>query len=315
MRELYPPLRPNQTWELDVTAPHTIYLEECGNHQGIPVIFLHGGPGKGCNERHRRYFNPEKYRIVIFDQRGSGRSTPQGCTLANTTADLISDMESIRAKLDIDKWLIYGGSWGAALGLLYAQEFPERVTGMILRGTFLARKCDLDWFSGEGVGRLLPDHWEKFIAPVPPDLRDDLISAYYSMVHGEDVKDRLAAAKAWYEWSGRVVTYLMTEGGMECGSDEKILNEVSIETHYARHQYFIDENQILSNAGRIPDVPVMIIHGRRDLTCTLDASWKLHRAIPGSELSIVPNGGHLAGEGVLVDALVSATDKLSDILK
>jgi proline iminopeptidase len=315
MQDLYPPLQPYHSWELDVAAPHKIYVEESGNHEGIPVIFLHGGPGKGCNERHRRYFNPDKYRIVIFDQRGSGRSTPQGCTLVNTTHDLLADMELIRITLGIEKWLIYGGSWGAALGLLFAQQFPERITGMILRGTFLARKCDLDWFSGEGAGRLLPDYWEKFIGPVPEEVREDPVSAYYAKVHGEDTDDRIAAARAWNEWSGRVVTYLMVEGPMESIPDEKVLNEVSIETHYAKHHYFIDENQILQNAGRIPVVPIMIIHGRRDLTCTLDASWKLHRALPGSELTIVPNGGHLAGEGVLIDALVSATDRMIDILK
>lgn len=315
MRELYPVLKPNHTMNLDVGGPHKIYLEECGNPAGIPVIFLHGGPGKGCNERHRRYFNPKKYRIVIFDQRGSARSTPMGCVRDNTTQDLISDMERIRTMLGIDRWLVYGGSWGAALGLLYTQQYPERVSGMILRGTFLARKSDLDWFSGSGVGRLLPDHWEKFMEPVPEQLKGNPVASYYARVHGDDKADRLAAARAWSEWSGRVVTYLMTEGSMESMPDEQILNEVSIETHYARHQYFIEENQILQNVHKIPKVPVMIVHGRRDLTCTLDASWDLHRALPQSELSIVPNGGHLAGEGVMIDALVGATDRMVDLLK
>ena len=314
MRQLYPPLQANRTWELGVTEPHVIYVEECGNPDGAAVIFLHGGPGKGCNERHRRYFDPDRYRIVIFDQRGSRRSMPRGCTVENTTHGLIADMELIRSTLDIDRWLIYGGSWGAALGLLYTEKYPERVTGMILRGTFLARRRDLDWFSREGVGRLLPDHWEKFISQVPPGQKNDPVTAYYYMVHNGDDRTRLAAAKAWYEWSGRVVSYLMTEGTMYNEPDDTILNEVSIETHYAQHRYFIEEDQILLNSHRIPDVPVMIIHGRRDLTCTLDASWKLHRALPGSELTIVPNGGHLAGEDVLIDALVGATDKMKDLL-
>ena len=315
MRELYPDLRPGNTVMLDVGGPHRIYLEECGNPAGIPVIFLHGGPGKGCNERHRRYFNPKEYRIVIFDQRGSARSTPQGCIRENTTQDLISDMERIRTTLGIDRWLVYGGSWGAALGLLYAEQFPKRVTGMILRGTFLARKSDLDWFSGNGVGRLLPDYWEKFMESVPEQDRRNPVASYYSRVHGDDPADRLAAAKAWSEWSGRVVTYLMTEGSMESMPDEQVLNEVSIETHYAEHGYFIEENQILRNIDRIPQIPVIIVHGRRDLTCTLSASWDLHRSLPQSELNIVPNGGHLAGEGVMIDALVGATDRMIDLLK
>lgn len=315
MRDLYPPLKPNQVRRLDVDDPHSLYLEECGNPEGVPVIFLHGGPGKGCNERHRRYFNPGRYRIIIFDQRGAARSSPAGCTQNNTTHDLIADMERIRNEFHIEKWLIYGGSWGAALGLLYAQQYPERVTGMILRGTFLARKSDLEWFTGNGVGRLLPDHWEKFIAPVPPSLQQDPVASYFSRVHGDDENDRLMAAKAWSEWSSRVVTYLMTEGPVEVQADEQVINEVSIETHYARHHYFIEEDQILRNVRRIPDVPIFIVHGRRDLTCTLEASWKLHRAVSGSELQIVPNGGHLAGEGVMIDALVSATDRMLGLLK
>lgn len=314
MRELYPVLQPNFSRQLDVDGTHSIYLEESGSPDGIPVIFLHGGPGKGCNERHRRYFDPARYRIVIFDQRGAARSTPNGCTRQNTTQDLIADMERIRTELHIDKWLVYGGSWGAALGLLYTQQHPERVTGMILRGTFLARKYDLDWFSSDGAGRLLPDHWEKFINPIPAKMRNNPVDSYYARVHGDDESDRLAAAKAWYDWSLRVVTYLMTEGAMENLPDKQVLNEVSIETHYAYHRYFIEEDQILRNAHLIPDIPVIIIHGRRDITCTADASWKLHRAIPGSKLHIIPNGGHLAGEGVIIDALVSATDRMLDIL-
>ena len=314
MHDLYPVLQPNRVRRLEAGGPHSIYLEESGNPDGIPVIFLHGGPGKGCNERHRRYFNPARYRIVIFDQRGAARSTPNGCTQQNTTMDLIDDMERIRNELQIDKWLVYGGSWGAALGLLYTQQHPERVTGMVLRGTFLARKHDLEWFSSDGAGRLLPDHWEKFINPVPESLRENPVASYYARVHGDDKQDRLAAAKAWNEWSGRVVTYLMTEGAMENLPDAQILSEVSIETHYAYHHYFIEDDQILRNAHRIPDIPVIIVHGRRDITCTPDASWQLHRAIPGSELHIIANGGHLAGEGVMIDALVAATDRMLDLL-
>ena len=315
MRELYPPLQPNRVLRLDMAHPHRIYVEESGNPHGIPVVFLHGGPGKGCNERHRRYFNPAHYRIVIFDQRGAARSTPAGCTSSNSTQDLIADMERIRTELQIEKWLVYGGSWGAALGLLYTQQYPERVTGLILRGTFLARKYDLDWFSGDGAGSLLPDYWEKFMAPIPASMREDAVAWYYTRVHGDDDNERLAAARAWNEWSIRVVTYLMHEGSLESVSDTQVLNEVAIETHYAYHRYFIHEDQILRDAASIPHVPVIIVHGRRDITCTLDASWKLHRALPGSEMHIVPNGGHLAGEDTMIDALVSATDRMPGLLK
>jgi len=315
MRELYPDIEPFSTQQIQPDKLHSIYFEECGNVNGLAVIFIHGGPGSGCNANHRRYFNPDKYRIIIFDQRGCNRSTPQGETRNNTTQLLITDMENIRQQLDIDKWLVFGGSWGATLGLSYAQVHPERVCGMILRGTFLARQLDMDWFINGGARHICPDYWTEFVSIIPEHERDDLVSAYYRRLHGDHKQEKIAAAQAWSNWAGQLVTYLIPEVDAEEQDIVKLIHEVSIETHYAKHKYFIEENQILSNVDKLPDVPVRIIHGRRDLTCTLDASWALHKAISHSELHIVEQGGHLAGEPVMRDALIKATDDMTKQLR
>ena len=314
MRELYPEIEASGNYRLEVDKVHTLYVEETGNPQGIPVIFLHGGPGSGCNENHRRYFNPKKYRIVIFDQRGCHRSEPVGETKNNSTPELVRDIELIRERLGIDQWLVFGGSWGVTLGLVYAQSHPARVLALILRGTFLARQKDLSWFAEQGASRIFPDFWQEFTQVIPAAERHDLISAYHTRVHGDNRKEREEAAVAWSKWAGRIVTYLLPgvdPHGYAPGDVGKTVHEVLIETHYAKHRYFIAENQILNNVDKLPPVPIRIIHGRRDLTCTLDASWSLHRAIPDSELVIVKEGGHLAGEPVMVDALVTATDEMA----
>ena len=315
MRELYPEIRATRSYRLKVDQVHTLYVEETGNTRGIPVIFLHGGPGSGCNENHRRYFNPKKYRVVLFDQRGCHRSTPAGETKNNSTQDLLQDIERIREHLGIDQWMVFGGSWGATLGLLYAQSHPSRVLALVLRGTFLARQTDLDWFGRHGASMVFPDYWREFTEIIPADERHDLVSAYHARVHGADRKLRQAAALAWSKWAGRLVTYLLPGAGYEPGDVDKTVCEVLIETHYAKHRYFIPENRILDNVAHLPAVPVRIIHGRRDLTCTLDASWSLHQALPDSELVVVKEGGHLAGEPVMVDALVTATDEMAKRLR
>jgi proline iminopeptidase len=315
MRSLYPELSPNAVGELAAGGGHAVYFEESGNPDGIPVVFLHGGPGSGSNENHRRYFDPDRYRIIIFDQRGCNRSTPRGETRDNTTWDLVGDMEAMRAELGIDRWLLFGGSWGAALALLYAQTHPDRVSGMILRGTFLARREDLDWFTRCGDNRVFPDFWEDFIDLIPENERGDPVEAYYRRVHGDDREESLRAARAWSRWAGAIVTWMLPEAPQQAVDDEQVLNEVRIETHYARHRYFIEENRILDNVDKLPSVPIHIIHGRRDMTCTLSASWQLHRALPDSRLTIVREGGHLAGEPVMTDALVTATDEMATRLK
>ena len=322
MRELYPEIEPVNTFHLDTGSVHSIYVEEAGNRAGIPVVFLHGGPGSGCNPNHRRYFDPERYHIIIFDQRGCNRSTPQGEVQENTTALILQDMESIRHHLNIDKWLLFGGSWGATLALLYAETHPDRVSGMVLRGAFLARQRDLDWFIRDGVNRFLPDEWIKLVEVVPEDKRQDLIAAFHEIMHGSDDPDRQKAARAWSSWCTRVVTWNLTavqdtpsgenDSAAETrDNDQKTINEVRIETHYALNRYFIRENQILDDIGKLPEVPVHLVHGRQDITCLPQASWQLHQEIPASTLEILSGTGHLAGENAMINALVRATDKMA----
>ncbi len=316
-RELYPALCAAQTWRLDAGELHRIYVEESGNPAGIPVIFLHGGPGSGCNENHRRYFNPDKYRIIIFDQRGCHRSTPQGECQENTSQDLIADMERIRRELRIDKWLLFGGSWGAALALLYAQTHPQHVSGLILRGTFLARQQDLDWFIKRGASHIFPDFWEDFISIIPAAERDDLIAAYHRRMHGDDKHTQQQAAASWAAWAMRTVTWMLADREINSAAPEDIttqVHEVKIETHYAKHRYFLAPDQLLRHSDYLPDVPAIIIHGRKDMTCLPEAAWSLHKKLPGSSLRIIKDGGHLAGEPAMVDALITATDEMAAVL-
>ncbi len=314
MKPLYPEIENYQSHTLSSNADHQVYFEESGNPEGLPVIFLHGGPGSGCNENHRRYFNPEKYRIIIFDQRGCNRSGPQGTVKDNTTQYLLMDIEAIRKQLKINRWLIFGGSWGATLGLLYAQAFPKCVSGMVLRGTFLAREQDLKWFAQEGANRIFPEYWAKFVEGIPEAERSDLVDAYYRRVHEGDKETCERFARAWSEWASKVVTWTLREVEEEPEDIQKLVNQVRIESHYAKHHYFIKENQILNNIDKLPDVPIIIIHGRYDLTCPLISSWSLHEVLPRSELIIVPDAGHLAGEPPMIDALITATDRMAELL-
>jgi proline iminopeptidase len=311
MKELYPPLAARQSFHLRVDQDHEIYVEESGNPQGIPVLFLHGGPGSGCNENHRRYFDPRRWRIVIHDQRGANRSRPRGATDFNTTDHLLADIERIRDKLGIGSWVVFGGSWGATLGLLYAQRCPQRVLAMILRGAFLARRDDLEWFTSGGASRVFPDRWEQLHAALPEAASEGLVEACHRLLNGPDAAARQRAAQAWSTWAGAIVTWLLPPSAGETEPPDLVLDKVGIEVHYARNRYFIAENQVLRDVDRLPRVPIRLVHGRRDLTCTLDSSWRLHRAIAGSELEIVRDGGHLAGEPVMIDALVRATDEFA----
>ncbi len=315
MRELYPEIEPYHVFSLQVDPLHTLYVEECGNRDGAPVIFLHGGPGAGCSARHRRYFDPRYYRIIVFDQRGTNRSTPRACVEDNTTQHLLDDLEAIRRHLELDKWLLFGGSWGATLILLYAQAHPQHVAGLIVRGTFLARCRDLNWFiSAQGLGKIFPDYWQDFAAVIPEAERSDMAAAFYRRVHDGGRSIREQAVRAWATWSGRTVSYLLPGLDSKNFAPEDMqaaMQEVRIETHYAKHDYFIEENQILNNVHRLPAVPIHIIHGRRDLTCLPEASWALHQALPGSTLTIVEDGGHLAGTAAMVDALIGATDAMA----
>ncbi len=322
MRALFPEIEPFDSFYLKTASAHKIYVEQCGNRNGVPVVFLHGGPGSGCNPNHRRYFCPDTYRIVIFDQRGCHRSTPRGDVNDNSTDLILQDIEEIRNRLDIKRWLLFGGSWGATLALLYAESFPENISGIILRGSFLARQRDLDWFIKDGVSRIFPQQWETLNSIVDETSRGDLISAYYKLIHHGSEEEKKAAAEIWSDWCTRIVTWNLpvTESDSEerqpdFDETQKIIDEVSIETHYAKHRYFIEDNQILLNISQVPAVPVHIIHGRQDITCLPESSWLLHNSLPDSTLQWLPNSGHLAGEPAMIDALVSATDRFAKILK
>jgi len=312
MLTLFPAIEPVRQHQIQVDPLHRIYVEQSGNLSGLPVIFIHGGPGAGSSENHRRYFDPALYHIINFDQRGCNRSSPQGETRNNTTADLLADIELIRVQLGIEKWIIFGGSWGATLGLLYAEHYPQRVLGMVLRGVFLARQADRDWFFQDGVKRIFPDAWDRFCNYIDPGRQHDLVCAYYDCIHQGDSALAVAAATEWSRWTGTIVSWTMNTSDYYHAADiNRMMNEVRIETHYARHAYFIAENCILDRIRQVPEVPIMIIHGRRDLTCTLDAAWQLHQALPDSELKIVHEGGHLASEPVMVDALINATNRMA----
>jgi len=315
MKSLYSELEIFASDMLEIDSGHSVYYEQAGNESGIPVIFLHGGPGSGCSENHRRYFNPEKYRIILFDQRGCNRSTPNGFVENNSTQDILNDIESIRKELNIDKWLLFGGSWGATLALLYAEQFSKHVSAIILRGTFLARQCDFDWFAKTGVNKIFPDYWQEFISCFNEDEKKHFIKVLYERVFSNDKAVQSEAAKTWSLWAGRVVTHsLVNEYILEIEDEDKLISEVKIEMHYATNKYFINENQILDNISKVPDVPVMIIHGRKDLTCLPESSWSVHKALPESNLTIVPEAGHLASEPAMIDALITATDEMAKLL-
>ncbi|MBI1423686.1 MAG: prolyl aminopeptidase [Gammaproteobacteria bacterium] len=311
MRSLYPPIQPYNTFTLGVEPPHELYVEECGTPDGLPVVFLHGGPGAGCEAYHRQFFDPEKYRIVLFDQRGCGRSTPHAELQGNTTQALIGDIETIRQRLGINQWVVFGGSWGSTLALAYAQAHPDRVLGLILRGIFLCRQREIDWFYQEGASRIFPDVWEKFLEPIPAAEHDALVKAYYQRLTSDDEFTRMQAAKAWSLWEGRTSTLIGSQKVLDhFGSGHTALSLARIECHYFMHQSFLRENQLLDDAQLIQDIPGIIVQGRYDVVCPLESAWELHRAWPGSILQIIPDAGHSATETGITNALVKATDDM-----
>ena len=316
LKELYPEINEFNSFILETSSPHRVYVEQAGNKSGIPIIFLHGGPGSGCNENHRRYFDPKKYHIILFDQRGCHRSVPNGDEVNNTTQDIIDDIEAIRKKLNIDKWVLFGGSWGATLTLLYAEHYPQHVLGIILRGTFLARKQDLSWFINHGVNRIYPDYWSEYLSIFNEDEKNNLLDSMHNHIFSDNRTIQLIAAKAWSLWTGRIVTHCFEEEYAldENEDDEKLINDVKLEIHYAKNNYFIKENEIINNIKNIPKVPITIVHGRSDITCLPEASCSLHEILSNSKLILVPNAGHLAGEPKITNALICATDEMSNLV-
>lgn len=314
MRQLYPDIKPNQTWNLK-RGIHSIYVEECGNPAGIPIFFLHGGPGTGCLPSHRRFFNPEVYRIILFDQRGCGRSTPHCCLEENTTDHLIDDIDAIRMHLNINTLVLFGGSWGSTLALAYAQKYPSFVAGLILRGIFLCTPEEIQWFYQSGTNHLYPDYWEDFISLVDIDDRHNMVAAYHKLLSSSNEITRMSAAKAWVRWENRCseLTYHDHHSDKEAYSPAA-LAMATIENHYFSNNSFLNPNQLIENIDKISHIPAVIVHGRYDTICPLKNAWLLHQSLHASQLNIIPATGHSAFEPGNIDALIKASNHFSTLL-
>ncbi|CAM3614716.1 prolyl aminopeptidase [Smaragdicoccus niigatensis] len=315
MRTLYPAIEPYETGFLTTADGQEIYWETSGNPDGKPVVFLHGGPGAGSAPWHRQFFDPAAYRIVLLDQRGCGRSRPHvadGADLSlNTTDHLIDDLEALRELLGIDQWQVFGGSWGSTLSLAYAQRHPNRVTELVLRGIFLLRRAELDWFYNGQTGWAFPDLWEQFLAPVPPaDRERDLIEVYRELLNSNDRAVAEAAAIAWTTWEAATLSLLPDEERVRSSADPRYaLAFAGLENHYFCHAGFLREGQLLDEASKIEDIPTVIVHGRYDLVCPARNAWDLHKVLPNSTLIIVEDAGHAASEPGIVHHLVETTDR------
>jgi proline iminopeptidase len=314
-RTLYPDFQPFETGMLDVGDGHRLYWELSGNPEGKPAVFLHGGPGGGSSPKHRRQFNPEKYKILVFDQRGCGRSTPFASLEANTTWHLVADIEKLRTEVaKVEQWLVFGGSWGSTLSLAYAQAHPERVTELVLRGIFLFHQNELDWLYRYGASELFPEGWDDFNSLVPRDERGDLVSAYRRRLTAADPATQLAAAKAWSNWEGLTVTLLPDpEMLAEFTEDSRAIAIARIENHYMANNGWLDEGQLLAGAEKLRNIPGVIVQGRHDNCTPPSAAWKLKKAWPEVDLQIVPDGGHLYSEPGILDGLIRATDKFAGL--
>ncbi|MBS3963550.1 MAG: prolyl aminopeptidase [Methylomonas sp.] len=315
MKQLYPDITPFNTFFLETGSVHRVYVEQSGNPAGIPVIFLHGGPCSGTKPHHRCFFDPERYHIVLMDQRACGLSQPFGETLSNTTQDLIEDIERIRLALRVEQWLLFGGSWGATLALLYAQRYPKHVGAMILRGVFLARASDMDWFLGHGAHKIYPQAWSDLLDSVGANSADGLLARLCEAIFSADDTAVQNATRGWQAWGAQVAL-----GTDYRGSDINeplsvpLIQQTRMELNFARHSYFLAENQILAAIDSIQHIPTRIIHGQNDLTCPLEAAWRLHKAMPQSYYRVLPRSGHVAHGDEMVDALVSATDEMAQRL-
>lgn len=311
LRTLYPEIEPYDTGMLKVSDLHTLYYEQSGNANGKPVVFLHGGPGGGTNPKCRRFFDPAVYRIVLFDQRGCGKSTPHAELHENTTWNLVNDIERIRGHLGIDRWQVFGGSWGSTLALAYAQTHPERVTELVLRGIFMLRRWELEWFYQKGCDALYPDAWETYLKAIPEVEHGDLMSAYYRRLTSSDPIERVEAARAWSVWEGATSYLWQDESHIQSsGEDEFALAFARIECHYFVHGGFFEhDDQLLRNVDRIRKIPAVIVQGRYDVVCPMRSAWDLHRAWPEADLRIVQDAGHSAFEPGNISELINATDR------
>jgi proline iminopeptidase len=310
-RTQYPPIEPFDTGYLAVGDGHEIYYEQSGNPQGKPALFVHGGPGGGGDANARRFFDPARYRIVVFDQRGSGRSRPHASLEANTTWHLVADMERLRRRLEIERWLVFGGSWGSTLALAYAETHPEAVSELVLRGIFLLRQLELTWFYQVGASLVFPEQWQKFVAPIPPSERHDLLGAFHRRLLSDDPAVQLSAARAWSIWEGATSSLKPNpKREAEFGTPEFALALARIEAHYfVNRGFFTHENQLLDGVERIRRISAVIVHGRYDVVCPIDTAFELHRRWPEADFRIVPDAGHSAYEPGITAELIAATDR------
>jgi proline iminopeptidase len=312
-RSLYPEIEPFETGFLDVGDGHTIYWERIGTKGAKPAVFLHGGPGGGISPRHRRVFDPARYDVILFDQRGCGRSTPFASLDANTTWHLVADIERLRSMIGVEKWLVFGGSWGSTLALAYAETHPERVSELVVRGIYTLTKAELDWYYQFGVSEMFPDKWERFLAPIPVEERGDMMGAYRKRLVGDDRRAQVEAAIAWSQWEGQTITLLPEPSTSDVfGEADYALAFARIENHYFVHAGWLEEGQLLRDAGKLKGIPGVIVHGRYDMPCPAKYAWALHKAWPDAEFFLVEGAGHAYSEPGILDRLIYATDKFAD---
>ena len=312
MRTLYPAIDPYASGHLDVGDGHSIYWERAGTPGAKPAIFLHGGPGGGISPDHRRLFDPERYDVLLFDQRGCGRSTPHASLDANSTWHLVADIERLRVMMGADQWLVFGGSWGSALALAYAQSHPDHVSELVLRGIFTLRRQEIDWYYQEGASRIYPDKWERFLAPIAEKDRGDLLHAYHQILTGEDRTAQVAAARAWSVWEGETIR-LLPDAALSATHDEDAfaLAFARIENHFFVHRGWLEEGQLIRDAGKLRDIPGVIVQGRYDMACPAETAWALHRAWPEARFEMIEGAGHAYNEPGILDALIRATDSFA----
>jgi proline iminopeptidase len=313
LRTLYPPIEPYETGMLDVGDGHSVYYERSGTPGAKPAVFLHGGPGGTISPKHRSLFHPEAYDVLLFDQRGCGQSTPHAELEANTTWHLIADIERLRVLAGVDTWLVFGGSWGSALALAYAQTHPDHVSELVLRGIFTVRQSELDWYYQFGASEVHPDKWEDFVAPIPPTERGDIAAAYRKRLTGDDEAARLEAAKAWSLWEGRAITLLPDPENDHFGDPHFALAFARIENHYFVHKGWLEDDQLIRNAGKLHGIPGTIVQGRYDMACPVRTAWDLHKAWPNAAFHLIEDAGHAYSEPGILDRLVCATDQYADI--
>jgi len=312
LRTLYPPIEPYQTGMLDVGDGHVIYYERSGKPGGKPAVFLHGGPGGGFSPTHRQLFDPDLYDVILFDQRGCGRSTPHAGLDANTTWHLVADIERLRALAGVDKWLVFGGSWGSTLALAYSQTQPAHVSELVVRGIYTLTRAELEWYYQFGVSEMFPDKWERFQEPIPEAERSDMMGAYRRRLVGDDVAQQLEAAKAWSAWEGGTITLLPSaELSQTFGADEFALAFARIENHYFIHAGWLEEGQLLRDAPKLRGIPGTIVQGRYDMPCPARYAWGLHKAWPGADFHLIEGAGHAYSEPGILDQLIRATDRFA----